>query len=211
MIRTGRKYMPDEVLPLVTPGAKRGFDGDTVRLSSTRLRCFQRSQVCVGCGIVGTYFVKEKSSGVTYHLNFYASRSDGSEVLMTRDHIVPRCRGGTSSLDNLQTMCAPCNNTKGAGQGPVVSGTGLGPRDESRLFALARLNIDQRPLPRFVYDSPFAVAVAAALHGEPAPDNAVAAAREYVAYIQRRKQARKAWAAAKRAARTTSAAATVCE
>ena len=42
----------------------------------------------------------------------------GCEVMfpfrnMTIDHIVPRSRGGTDHLDNLQLLCGACNSTKG--------------------------------------------------------------------------------------------------
>ena len=33
---------------------------------------------------------------------------------MTVDHIVPRSRGGSDHLDNLQLLCGACNSTKGA-------------------------------------------------------------------------------------------------
>jgi 5-methylcytosine-specific restriction endonuclease McrA len=32
---------------------------------------------------------------------------------LTVDHVVPRCKGGTSSWDNIVTSCAPCNRRKG--------------------------------------------------------------------------------------------------
>ena len=31
----------------------------------------------------------------------------------TVDHIVPRLKGGTDHLDNLQLLCGACNSTKG--------------------------------------------------------------------------------------------------
>ena len=37
----------------------------------------------------------------------------GSHVALTVDHIVPVARGGSDDLDNLQTMCQPCNSRKG--------------------------------------------------------------------------------------------------
>lgn len=33
---------------------------------------------------------------------------------LTCDHIVPESNGGQTALDNLQTMCRPCNLKKGA-------------------------------------------------------------------------------------------------
>lgn len=43
----------------------------------------------------------------------YALNEHGHEVLMTRDHIIPRSRGGSEGLENMQTMCTKCNSKKG--------------------------------------------------------------------------------------------------
>ena len=37
----------------------------------------------------------------------------GSDRHLTVDHVVPRCRGGADTWDNLVTSCAPCNRKKG--------------------------------------------------------------------------------------------------
>jgi hypothetical protein len=100
------------------------FDGDVVPVVSLRYQTFAKSRACVCCGIEGTYFAKERSakrlkdgSGFkattkTWHFNLYATAPDGREVMMTKDHIVPRSKGGEDALRNLQTMCAPCNCNK---------------------------------------------------------------------------------------------------
>lgn len=31
---------------------------------------------------------------------------------MTKDHIMPKSKGGADSLSNYQTMCLPCNEAK---------------------------------------------------------------------------------------------------
>lgn len=69
---------------------------------------------CVACGIQGKYFAIERDRGSNkYHMNLYAIDSEGYEVMMTRDHIVPRSKGGPDNLDNQQTMCIYCNQQKG--------------------------------------------------------------------------------------------------
>ncbi len=38
----------------------------------------------------------------------------GSSKRLCADHIVPESKGGQATLDNLQTLCRPCNSEKGA-------------------------------------------------------------------------------------------------
>ncbi len=37
----------------------------------------------------------------------------GARSNLTVDHVVPRCKGGASSWDNIVASCAPCNRRKG--------------------------------------------------------------------------------------------------
>jgi hypothetical protein len=46
------------------------------------------------------------------HFNLYAALPDGSRILMTKDHIVPKSCGGEDADGNFQTMCTTCNNLK---------------------------------------------------------------------------------------------------
>ena len=49
----------------------------------------------------------------SYHLNLYAVDDNGDEILMTKDHIIPRSKGGIDDISNYQTMCRLCNEAKG--------------------------------------------------------------------------------------------------
>lgn len=93
------------------------FDGDKVSMDSDRYKLFKKSATCVTCGIEGEYFAKERNTShgpnCRYHFNLYAKRDDGTEVMLTKDHIVPKSKGGGDKLSNYQTMCWLCNQSKG--------------------------------------------------------------------------------------------------
>lgn len=111
----------DEVLSLVPewdgmPKTRRiDFDGDMLYIDSRRYFVFRKDNcTCVNCGIRGSFFAKEKHpNDRSYHLNLYAIAEDGREILMTKDHHIPRSKGGSNDLSNLDTMCSPCNGRKG--------------------------------------------------------------------------------------------------
>ena len=92
------------------------IDGLMVKMSSQRYAVFKKSLVCVKCGITGVFFAIEKPDqpeNTKYHLNLYSIDEDGNEVLMTKDHIHPKSKGGKNVLENYQTMCYKCNYEKG--------------------------------------------------------------------------------------------------
>lgn len=64
--------------------------------------------------------VKIKTAFVSSHLKLLIFKRDGykcvwcsSAVDLVPDHIVPSSRGGPTTIDNLRTLCAKCNNSKG--------------------------------------------------------------------------------------------------
>lgn len=94
---------------------KKDFDGDMVRVDSDRLETFKKKGFkCVYCGTEGIYFAKERTHDQeAYHFNLYGIDNEGNEVLMTKDHIIPKSKGGSNHINNYQTMCTHCNKQKG--------------------------------------------------------------------------------------------------
>jgi len=114
------EYAPDDILPHITRDETRreypGSDGRlwSVRMNSLRYWTFRRSLACAVCGVRGTIMSLERGAGSSGspHFNLYAALPDGSRVLMTKDHIVPKSAGGEDADGNFQTMCTVCNNLK---------------------------------------------------------------------------------------------------
>jgi hypothetical protein len=90
-------------------------------MTSVRYQLFAtRGLMCCQCGITGSFFALEihpkrlaSSQSQIPHFNLYGIDSIGEEVLLTKDHIIPKSKGGVEQLKNLQVLCYPCNYTKG--------------------------------------------------------------------------------------------------
>jgi 5-methylcytosine-specific restriction endonuclease McrA len=107
-------FLPDDIFPFVAHRATRQpFNGHWVKVGTDRLQVFKANRNCVACGIEGIIFLLEKQNKdhQSPHLNLYGWRDD-TLVLMTKDHIIPKSKGGKNELSNYQTMCVTCNNRK---------------------------------------------------------------------------------------------------
>lgn len=91
------------------------INGCKFKTTSNRYKVFRKNLSCVKCKIKGSFFALERSIKTDtkiYHFNLYAIHK-GKEILMTQDHIIPKSKGGKTTLGNLQTMCFYCNQKKG--------------------------------------------------------------------------------------------------
>lgn len=111
-------FSPEDVLPYICrEEMKRDYVvGDktyTVRMNSQRYFIFRESLCCAACGLKGTKMILEQNpSDKSPHFNLYGEEF-GRLVLLTKDHVHPKCFGGEDRHSNYQTMCSICNNLKG--------------------------------------------------------------------------------------------------
>lgn len=87
--------------------------GHEVQVNKKTLNVFKHSGTnCIRCGLKGLYFKIERIDQGRPSLFLYGVDSAGEEVLMTKDHIIPKSWGGQDVMANFQTMCRACNIEK---------------------------------------------------------------------------------------------------
>lgn len=118
----GRKIPLDEVLSKVTEDTPKftsaWFDGAEVNIGMLNIRLYAAKGCdCIHCKLPGSFFrVERMGKGNSifneWHLNLYGVNEYGTEILMTKDHIHARSKGGGDEIKNLQPMCEICNVKK---------------------------------------------------------------------------------------------------
>lgn len=87
-----------------------------VPMGSHRYQLYaEKGTRCARCGILGTYFALERGvhdNPNRFHFNLYGRDKKGREVMITKDHILPRSKGGKNKLSNYQPLCIRCNQRK---------------------------------------------------------------------------------------------------
>jgi len=85
-------------------------DETQIRLTRTLRTFYRMGVVCTRCGLTGTVF-RSVLHDDKVHLNLFGDKN-GTQVLMTCDHIIPQSHGGSNNFHNLQVLCCQCNCEK---------------------------------------------------------------------------------------------------
>ena len=75
---------------------------------------------CTSCGVKATHWRIERGGrdmamvkAKRFVMNLYATGDNGTEILLTQDHILPASMGGSTRVSNLRVMCTSCNGRRG--------------------------------------------------------------------------------------------------
>lgn len=110
-----KTYTPDEIK---AHGDKEYFYDKKVTKKRIKLR---RAQIlnkigyqCVedNCNLKDFHFGLGIDKGGGLHLDLYGYDQEGDIVMITIDHIVPKSKGGSDTIDNFQPMCKVHNEMK---------------------------------------------------------------------------------------------------
>ena len=75
-----------------------------------RMRVFYNKGVeCINCGLEATQLAIGIDNAGKKHIDIYTD----DFYPLTVDHTIPRSKGGSDDLENLEPMCARCNTKKG--------------------------------------------------------------------------------------------------
>lgn len=68
---------------------------------------------CPVCGMKSLFWALQRSGNRPFHLNLWGLDSEQKLRLFTKDHVVPKSKGGLDVMENYQPMCMRCNGKKG--------------------------------------------------------------------------------------------------
>lgn len=90
------------------------FNDKKITTDSERYKNFKANgYTCVECGLTAEYgAIETNGSETTFHLNLYGINENNEEVMLTKDHIFPKSKGGVDCITNYQVMCEHCNEKK---------------------------------------------------------------------------------------------------
>lgn len=110
-----KRYAIDEIVNYINSDESYvELDGTRVKVEGLRLNTFTKHTVCIECSREATHFRiasnnDSKNGPTSFHLCLWSD----DLIQMTKDHIIPKSKGGADHISNMQCMCTKCNMKKG--------------------------------------------------------------------------------------------------
>lgn len=122
---TLKQYSLEEISQLIKQNAAPKLftiNGITyrVKVGTDRLMVLNRTPYCVQCGLKGNAWLLQQQAQhadrmvAQLNLWYVDPINPSTNCLMTIDHVIPRSKGGSDHISNLQTMCVEDNLKKAA-------------------------------------------------------------------------------------------------
>lgn len=109
-IVTDHPHYKGSVLQLLTPG-RRADDAELAE--AKRQKDAQRAaKIALRGGRVNRASIPDSTRAAVLERDGHACQSCGSTADLTLDHVYPWSLGGPDTVENLQTLCRPCNSRK---------------------------------------------------------------------------------------------------
>lgn len=89
------------------------LEGEMVPISQNLFLFTTTTTTCPTCGLEGSFWALQRSGNRPFHLNLWGLDADLKPRLLTKDHVLPRSKGGLDEMSNYRTMCMRCNNKRG--------------------------------------------------------------------------------------------------
>jgi hypothetical protein len=102
-----------EVMPIIGRSLVE-VRGVAVSANTESLKTFKkRGPKCWLCGLEGEFFAAEKQRDQeVVHIKLYGKQGK-KEVMLTKDHVIPKSWGGRDTMKNYRVLCSVCNNQLG--------------------------------------------------------------------------------------------------
>lgn len=106
------RYVPE--MEVCWTCAKKFVDGYWLQHSGETLDEWMNAEPVQRSGPYRKATISRSLSKAVFERDMYRCKKCGTHLDLSVDHIVPESKGGTLDMDNLQTLCRPCNSRKGA-------------------------------------------------------------------------------------------------
>lgn len=102
------------IMAMSGEGSKRTGRDAAIAIINELVASGYAAHTAKGAAIYLKQRINDKLRAMVFERDGYRCVECGSNKRLSADHIIPESKGGQATLDNLQTLCRPCNSEKGS-------------------------------------------------------------------------------------------------